>query len=153
MTPNQFLHRHSYGDDEFVRDLGALLNAERDLYAAGIAELVKQRDEAHARAEKAESALLNVHDALHAECDGSADLAAEVRALRARAEKAEAARDEARAALLSSAHAQREACAKMVGAHMRLPIAPEAEMLVRSTPLVTPRSPYESRPTLDNGGR
>lgn len=29
MTPNHFLHRHSYGDDEFVRDLNALLDAER----------------------------------------------------------------------------------------------------------------------------
>lgn len=35
-------------------DLKALLDAEREVCAAGIAALVKQRDEAHARAEKAE---------------------------------------------------------------------------------------------------
>lgn len=69
MTPNQFLHRHSYGDDEFVRDLTALLDAERaqarEAYESLCAVEVttarraeRERDEARALAKTAGEALL-----------------------------------------------------------------------------------------------
>lgn len=102
MTREEFVRRWARGEASMADDLTTLLNAERAaareeqrkvdalaIYGPAVAEVA-------ARVEKAESALLDVHDALHAECDGSADLAAEVRALRASAEKAEAALAELR---------------------------------------------------------
>lgn len=175
MTREEFVDRWSQGFPglaeepfEFVRALDALLDAER-------AQAREEQREADARCLEGlhRTAAGNCNDAFErmrqegrttgdsvGTACGNCSRADMVRAtpltatpLADRIAELERERDEVRAALLSSAHAQREACAKMVGAHMRLPIAPEAEMLVRSTPLVTPRSPYESRPTLDNGGR
>jgi hypothetical protein len=60
--------------------------AERALRVSALEEVERLRAECAAlglRAEKAEAELLSVHDALHRECDGTANLPNEIRALRA----------------------------------------------------------------------
>lgn len=81
----------------------------------------RARMAAEVRAERAEKSLLDVHDALHRECDGSADLPAEIRDLRARAETLTKERDEARSWHLAARerYAAAEADAARLRAGMR----------------------------------
>jgi len=73
-------------------DHSRLLATTRALETAQTAMTIatsRASDEA-ARAEKAEKELFNVHDALHRECDGTANLPDEIRAIRSEIDEARA---------------------------------------------------------------
>jgi hypothetical protein len=53
-----------------------------ELAATSAGRLLATLDQVRAERDAAKKALLDVHDALHRECDGTADLPAEIRALR-----------------------------------------------------------------------